>query len=274
MIEITSPVGRLVGGHPMKQTPVTDKSGAPKLKADGVTPRMETYLAIAIAKGAETHWNQTAWGQLMVQEATAGWPNGEYNAPDYAWKVTDGDSMIPNKKGNKPCDKEGFPGHWVIHCKTELGTVKSYHVGKYAPEQQIQNANEIKPGDYCRVMMNVKANNPSESPGNYVNPELFELSRAGQEIQLGTAPSAADKFGASVPELPPGAMVDNNIPAPAPAANPAPAPAANPAPAHDFLDGPAAPAPEQFSYNGAIYTRQQLEASNWTPEQIAALPKA
>ena len=98
--EITTPVGRLVGGHPMIGHPQKDgKTGLPKMQADKVTPVVQYYAGLAVPKGAETHWNQTPWGQQIHQEAVAGWPNGEWQAATFAWKITDGDSGVPNKKG-------------------------------------------------------------------------------------------------------------------------------------------------------------------------------
>jgi AsmA protein len=40
---------------------------------------------VAIPKAGEAHWNQTEWGQKIHQQAVADWPNGEYNAPAFAW---------------------------------------------------------------------------------------------------------------------------------------------------------------------------------------------
>jgi hypothetical protein len=124
-------------------------------------------------------------------------------------------------------------------------------------------------------------------------PSLFELTRAGVEIVLDTGPSASDAFGGSAPQLPPGAQIDAAVQAPAAApaipqqAAPAPQPAAAPpvqqavAPAPDFLNppgaapaAPAAPEPVRYQLNGQAYTEAQLVGANWTPEQIAALPRA
>jgi hypothetical protein len=290
-IEITTPVGRLVGGHPMvKHAVIDDKTKQPKLQADGVTPQTSTNIGLAIPKGSEQHWNQTEWGLKIWQQAAADWPRGEYNAPTFAWKVLDGDSQVPNKRGNKPCERQGFPGHWVLWAGTQLA-VKCYHAGRYDPTQQIQNDKEIKPGDYCRLLLQVKGNGPSESPGMYLNPSLFELTRAGVEIVLDTGPSASDAFGGSAPQLPPGAQIDAAVAAPTPTsapAAPAPQPAAAPpvqqavAPAPDFLNppgaapaAPAAPEPVRYLLNGQVYTEAQLLAApGWTAEHIAALPRA
>ncbi len=255
MIEITTSIGRLVGGHPMEMHQVIDQlTNKPRMQADGVTPRMELYIGVAIAKGQETHWNQTPWGQQIYQAGVADWPNGEHGAAAFAWKVADGDSQIPNKKGKKPCDREGYPGHWVLNCSTAL-PLRCYHANKYDPTQQIQNKNEIKAGDYCRVVINCRGNGPCQSPGVYLNPALFELSRPGVEIILDNGPVAADAFGGGAA---------NNGPVPG-AVNNAPV-----APAPDIL----APAPNVenvYTINNVQYTESQLIAAKWSAAQIAAL---
>lgn len=282
-IRILTPVGRLVGGHPMKARLITDdKTKQPKLNKAGEQMH-ETYVGLALVKSSGvTDWRQEQWGQQIAQKAAQDWPAGEHGAPSFAWKVTDGDSAIPNKKGNKPCDREGYPGHWVINCATTW-TVKCYHAGQYDPHQQIQDENAIKPGDYCRVAVDVKGNGPSESPGMYLNPIMFELTRAGVEIVLsGDGPDANEVFGAApAGQLPAGAQVDPNI---APAATQQEvqqqAAAAAYAPAPDALDTAAAPAPAATAapakrlFNGVAYTEAQLAAGGHTPEQIASYPPA
>lgn len=265
MTEVLTPVGRMVAGHPLDPYPVTDtKTGAPKIDSMG-RPRTSITIGTAIPKGAEQHWNQTEWGQKIWNIGVAAWPNGEWRAPTFAWKVIDGDSQIPNKKGHKPCDKEGWPGHWVVMASTEL-SVNCFHAGRYQPHEAIQRKEEIKRGDYIRLFLDVKGNNPSESPGVYVNPVLFELTRAGVEIVSANAPDASAAFGAVAAQLPPGAQVDPNT-----AAAPAPV-----APHTGFVTNagaavppPTAPAPAKMmtaKANGASY--DQFIANGWTDEQL------
>ena len=238
--------GRLVGGHPMVRTVVTDdKTNLPKFQQDGVTKRMSSYIAVAIPKIAGVPWQQTDWGQVIVREAQESWNLGESLHPTFAWKVTDGDSTIPKKPfggkpGRIPAQCEGYPGHWVIGCSTELG-IKCYHVGKYAPHEEIQNKDEIKCGDYCRALISVKSNKPSQSPGVYINPTLFELSRAGQRIVTGDGPDAATAFGGSAPVLPANGQYDSAV-----------------------AEEP------RYMVNGVEYTVAQLRAARWTEAQIAA----
>jgi len=276
MTDILTPVARLVGGHPMRQNPKTDDDGNPRLGADGM-PMTEAYVGIAIPKNGEAHWNQTAWGRQIWDQALKDWPNGQYNSPMFAWKIVDGDSAVPNKRNVAPNTREGYPGHWIINASTSL-PIKCYHVGRYDPTQQIQNEKEIKPGDYCRVLLQVRGNGATgnNTPGLYMNPTLFELSRAGIEIVLSSGPSAADAFGAAAPVLPAGALVDTAITAPAPVSTtPTPPAVAPAAPATDFLNPapppPAAAAPKLYNVNGQQYTAAQLLAAKWTQAQIDAL---
>ena len=291
MIEITTPVGRVVGGHPMvSRANKDDVTGLPKMQKDGITPSTSVYVGLAIPKGAETHWNQTEWGAQIYAEALAAWPAGEYQQPTFSWKVTDGDSQIPNKKMKKPCDREGYPGHWIIQASTGLGAVKCYNVGKYNPlTDLIQQKEMIKPGDYARLVLNVKSNESTQTAGMYINPEIFELYQAGQAIILESEPDAAGTLGASVAQLPVGALIDTNMPTAAPVAGVAPiaAPVVSVAPiAPVVAPGTVAPAPDflappipgavvtQKNYNGQIVTVETLTASGWTAEQIATLPDA
>lgn len=174
---------------------------------------MSFFIAVAIAKGVEQHWNQTDWGQQIQQTAVAVWPNGEHGSPNFAWKMTDGDSPVPNKKGNKPCDQEGMPGHWIINISSCF-PYSCFHAGKYQPHEAIQNKNEIKCGDYVRVQVEIKGNESTDSPGVYINPMLLELSRAGTQIISQNAPDANDAFGTTQAVLPGNAQVDASIAAP------------------------------------------------------------
>lgn len=316
-IEITLPVGRLVGGHPMKRSPNLDKkTHQPLFWKDGTTPSTTAFIAVAIPKAGETTWSETEWGQLIVAEAFTAWPNGEHQYPDFAWKIVDGDSTIPGKPykgkpGKIPAQSEGYPGHWILKMSDVLNKLKCYHLGKYSPHEQIQNQNEIKPGDYCRIVMSVKGNGPvSESPGMYLNPELFELSRAGQLIQLGDGPDAQAAFGGSAPVLPANAQLtpeQPGMPTPdAPAGMPTPGapvptpptqrvyPAKTPSGPESFTysDGsfgtksgnpvlppaphpgilqPQAPPEPQYDVNGTIYSKTALVEAGYTDQHFATM---
>ena len=112
--EILFPVGRMVGGNLYKPNPVLlDDGKTPKMQKDGITPAVSYSLGLAIPKGHETHWNQTVWGAIIWKEGETAYP-GQCLAPTFAWKITDGDSVIPNKRNKRPCDQTGYPGHWVL----------------------------------------------------------------------------------------------------------------------------------------------------------------
>lgn len=280
--ELVLPVGRLVGGHPMKRRGKTDKHNKPVLD-DAGNQKTDIYIGFAVAKRGEQHWNQTAWGAQIWNEGLAAWPHGQYNAPTFAWKITDGDSQIPNKKGTKPCEREGYPGHWVLQLSTMLN-VPCFHPGKYDPIQAIKNPAEIKAGDYCKVMIDVKGNDAAESPGLYLNPTAFELTQPGVEIILESMPDVATGFGGSSSELPPGAQVMTGTPAPAPPVQQAPAQGYQaPAPAqgyqppvppvqpdHTFLN-PTPPKPEMYIIQGVAYPKQACIDAGY---DVTTLPRA
>jgi len=262
----------------MVTTVLTDEhTGQPLLSSDG-TPRRKTYIGLAIAKMGETEWRQTPWGALIYQEGITGYSNNETLRPNFSWKIDDGDSNIPNNNGKVPNQREGWPGHWILHMSTEL-PVQNYHRGRLEPIHMIQNKNEIKVGDYIRVLVQVKANGssaqPAKTPGVYLNPTKVELYSPGQAIVLDGGMSAAEAFAAPA-QLPPGALVDTAIATPAPVSTtPTPPAVAPAAPATDFLNPapppPAAAAPKLYNVNGQQYTAAQLLAAKWTQAQIDAL---
>ena len=283
--DILTPVARLVTGHPMVSYPVMDNMGKPRFMATGEAMN-STSVGLAFAKGAETHWNQTSWGAPIWNAGMSAFPNGEFNAATFAWKITDGDSVIPNKKGNKPCDNEGWSGHWVIFLST-MFSIPSYHFGRYEPHQVIQDKNQIKTGDYVRASFNVTGNNvkgPNESPGVYLNPIMLELSRAGIVIVSASAPNASAAFGGTAPIIPSGALIDNSVavitptvqtPVVTPAhdlVQPVPVPGAITAPPPVIT---APPVEESYIVDGKTFTKTQLLAMpGWTESHLANLPKA
>lgn len=261
MLEFLLPEGRIVKGHPMIDRPVTDDKNIPVLDASGVQ-KTDRYIAIAIPKNGSTDWKQTEWGAQVVQAASdpvEGYSAAEQSSPVFSWKIVDGDSAVPNRKGNAPKDQEGFAGHWVIHLTTAL-PYAVYANGNYA--LPVTDKNEVKTGDFARIYVSVKGNKPAKTPGVYINPRMAEITRAGQQIVSDNLPSAASVFGGAAPA--PSAPVTPPPAAPAAPSVP-PAPPAPPAPA----------AEEKYSVNGAVYTRSQLLAmEGWTEAHLVNLPKA
>lgn len=279
--------GRVVNGHPMTRRPLTHKDPTTRLDVptiDKVTGLQSTdcYFAVAVPKAGETDWKQTAWGQQIHNKAVQDWPNGEHGAATFAWKIIDGDSMVPNTKGKKPAEREGWAGHWVLQLNT-MFNVKCFHVGKYEPMMQIADEQEIKTGDYCRVLMNVKGNGPSESPGIYLNPDKFELSRAGTPIISDSGTSAADAFGGNGTATPAATVTTPAVPGQAATAPVIATPAVAVQPATDLLQpGQAGAAPavavvvevKYLDANGNAFTEAQLLAAGITAAQIAGMQRA
>lgn len=295
-IEFLTPVGRIVAGdvweprtEDFQGNQLTIKSGP-----NAGQPRQEYYIGLAIPKN---HPEFPALYAKIVQAARAGFPNlfdaaGNCMRADFAFKIIDGDSTVLNRNNNRPCDKEGYPGHWVLNMSTSLG-IKAYDSqNKQIPAE----SKSIKCGDYVRVFGSVAPNGNAQNPGVFLNPTMLQFSHQGDAISTGI--SAEQAFGsAPMPAAPAGAIT---TPAPALAAMPtgnvaAPAatvtvpatstpiqpsvaaPAvANVQPAPDFLNpAPAAPAVEEkFLIQGAVYTRAQLHASGWNDTQINSQPRA
>lgn len=209
-INITTPVARLVGGS-LYDPETKDFEGKPLTMKDKVTPRVDFQFGVAIPKTpGVAHWANEAWGAPIWALGHQAFPN-EAQRPDFAWKIQDGDSAIPNKRGRKNNEREGYPGHWVI-----------WFSGGYAPQiwnadgsQQILEKDAVKAGYYVQVFGNVSPNTGA-SAGLYINHSMVALTAYGTEIRVGPDVSAAG-FGQGV-ALPPGAS------ATPPAANFNPAP--------------------------------------------------
>lgn len=197
MREITFPPGRLVGGNLYESKIVKDNAGQPKKNADG-SNQIQFSFGVAYEKAGTTHWGQTTWGAEVWKEGHDSWPNGQAGGNQFAWKIIDGDSLVPNKNGRKPAENEGWPGHWVV-----------WFSGMYAPKTCNKNGTivytdseqRIKPGHCVQVHASVKGNNPSQTPGVYMNYMMTAHSASGPEIQLANAVDAS-KVGFGQAPLP------------------------------------------------------------------------
>jgi hypothetical protein len=191
-VNFTTPKGRMVGGDAYKMTQNTDsKTGQPKLRQDG-SPMMSSYIALAIPK------NDPAWSAFKAMcdaEALKAWPNGQTQHPQFASKIEDGDSTIPNKKGKRNADREGFPGHWIV----KFGS-------GYAPKVVYWDNNRgwvestgghVKLGDFISVAGTIDSNKSAESPGMYMNLNQVAFEREGPAITVGIDPN--DAFGSRGP---------------------------------------------------------------------------
>lgn len=198
--ELLTPIGRIVQGS-LYTGATTDAENKPLVYKTGANigqPRVNFWFALALQKKAEQHWNQTEWGQKIWAVGHAGFPDGRANAPTFAWKVIDGDSQIPNGQGKRPCDNEGFAGHWILKFS-----------GAFAPSLfdskgvlPLTEPNAIQLGDYIQVYGYIEDNRSNQQPGVYLNHSMIAHSGYGQRIVLGADPKSVG-FG-NMP-LPPGA---------------------------------------------------------------------
>jgi len=266
MTNFTTPVGRFVSGSITKPQ-TTDAEGRPlvfKTGADTGKPRTSFFIAIAVPKAGEQHWNQTAWGADIWKTGHEAFPQGQADHPAFAWKVEDGDSTVPNKSGKKNCDREGYKGCWVLKFSSTFpsATYNANGSAKVEPES-------IKPGYFIQINGDVLGNGSMQQPGVYLNHKMIALAAYGEEIVYGPDATEAG-FGASplpagAMSAPPAGFVPPAAPAPAMAPPPAPPAAQVPPPAPAFLQVPPPVAPARQMLppaNGATY--EQMIAAGWT----------
>lgn len=202
--EIKFPPGRLVMGSLYKARD-KDAEGKPltiKTGPDAGKARVDFFIAVAIPKQpGHTHWAQTEWGALIYQAGAAAFPQ-MYQSPAFAWKIDDGDSQIPNRRGNKPCDNEGWPGHWVVKLS-----------GGYAPKVfsqptagtfvELTQVDAVKLGYWVQVAGSVAGNGSAQQPGVYLNHGGVLFLKEDKVIVMG--PDASSMFaGAQVSAALPG----------------------------------------------------------------------
>lgn len=235
---LTTAVGRIVMGDLYKGN-TTDAEGKPltiKTGPNAGQSRVNFFFALAIPKGTEQHWAHTTWGAIIWRKGHEAFPQAA-QSPAFAWKIEDGDSTVPNKKGKKPCDNEGWAGHWVV--KFSGGYSPKVYRQDGAGFVQVTDEGYIKPGYYVEVSGNVDGNGSQSQPGVYLNHSMVCFRAFGPEINFG--PNVNDAgFGQSA--LPAGASLT-----PPPSAFPMPAapqtapsvPAAVPAPTASVSPNPA-----------------------------------
>lgn len=210
-VNITTPVGRLVQGSLYTGKTMND-DGTPKAYKTGKNagqPRTEYYIALAIPKGAEQHWSQTAWGAEIWRIGHTAYPQAA-QAADFSWKVVDGDSAQPGKlykgkPGKAPRENEGFPGHWVLKLTSSFPSNIYKHRDGGGPNDfdPFDTPGAVKLGYYIQVVVQCQPNE-GQSPGVYLEQRMICFSAYGPEIFVGMDVSAAG-FGNSA--LPPGATM-------------------------------------------------------------------
>lgn len=225
-IEITTPVGRIIKGNPYDpQTtdydgnPLKVKSG-PNMGADQV----RYYIGVAFPKtpGA-THWAQEPFLRPIYDLAAKLWPNKQYEHPAFSWKIHDGDSSLPDKKGVPWNTKVGHPGNWVVGFSSGFAPRVVNADGSAA----LLEPGAIKTGYYVQVYGTVDSNSNVNNPGMYINLAIVSLQGYGPEIVSGPDPKAVGFGGAALPpgatRVPVGGLTPGSGPAPLPPPGQSPA---------------------------------------------------
>ncbi len=243
-VEILTPVGRLVMGSLYKPQ-TTDIDGKPLLVKNGPNagqPTQRFFFALAIPKdGSGQHWGATPWGAKIWQCGHASFPQGQAQNPTFAWKVVDGDSTVPNTKGVKPCDREGYRGHWVLSFSSGFAP-KIYRLDASNQPTPWLDVDAINPGDYIEVLGNVAGNDNALKPGVFLNHSMVCFRGYGQRIIVGPDPTQVG-FGASAAPAGVSAMPVGAALAPAAAGTPLPPGASAPLPPAATVAAPVATPP-------------------------------
>jgi hypothetical protein len=280
-VSLNTPCGRMIGGS-LYQGRTANGAGIPLMYKTGTKigqPRTEYSFGIALAKTA-AHWAQEpGWGAAIWTEGHGAHPAAAQR-PDFSWKIIDGDSTVPNKKGKKPVEQTGYPGHWVLWFTGNQPPVVAKAIGPGAvPSLEIQ-LGFCNPGDYIEVRGTVKGND-GETPGVYLQFDAVCMRGYGERI-ASTVDIASAGFGATPlpagasampvgnvmapPVTPPPTVPQHAVAPPAPVPVPvtpnaavlgAPAPLSIPAPPVGPVMAPGCP-----------YTYEQLKASNYSDEQM------
>jgi hypothetical protein len=282
-INLTSPVGRLVQGD-LYRGYTKDAEGKDlvyKNGADAGKARANFFFALAIPKNAgETHWTNTEWGAKILQIGAAAFP-AMYQNPAFSWKVEDGDSNVPNKKGKVPSANTGWKGNWIIKFSTSIAPKVFRAEGSAFFETA-----DVKCGYYVQVNFDVQGNESSQNPGVYINPTMVCFRAPGEEISFGPNVEEAGFGAAPLPAGVTAAPLPVALPIPSlPVAAPA-IPALNVQPNPGFLTVPSVAVPSvplpaavpatipslskrmTAKANGATY--ETFIAANWTDAQMIA----
>jgi hypothetical protein len=257
--------GRLVQGD-VFEPQTKNMNGGPLTNLRG-EPKIQYFIAVACPKSDP---KTVATYQRIQEIAVAGFPGGETQLPNFAWKVLDGDQHPNNTK-------IGFPGCYVFRLATGFQP-KAYTQGGAS---QIVDPAQIKRGYFIRAAFTCAPNGNQKKPGVYLNTELVELIGYGEEINNG--PDAAALLGAAgVAVLPAGASatpVAGGAPIQPPAqtssagmppaqTSSAQAPAAPPVPPAPIAPAPDFLTPPVLTEKAAGMSYQQFIDAGWTDEML------
>ena len=218
-VQLVTCPGRVVAGDFFKPND-KDAQGRPLLYKSGDKkgqPRNEWYMGLAIPK-TDNGWN-TLWAKIN-EVARAGFSdlfdaNGNPTVK-FAWKITDGDSTEPNSKGVRPCDREGYPGHWILNMSNGFAPKVYMQLPGQSLRELAGPEAGVHRGVYARVALDVKPNDVRDQPGVYLNHTMVQIVGFGEEIRFGADPTQV--FGDDPGALPSGASATPVVSSPAPRA--------------------------------------------------------
>jgi hypothetical protein len=270
--KFTTPPGRIVQGS-LYEAQTKNWAGVP-LVDKSHQPTQKYYFALAIKKGAEAHWNQTPWGAKVWQYVHAQFAN---QVPEgFVWKIEDGDDITPKvnpktrKKEKRNCDREGFPGSWVIRMSSKFA-MDLYRFENGKPVS-LQQEGFIKCGDYVEVRVNMGINR-DQNPSVFLNPTMVCFNSYGIPIVNANFEDVENAgFGAAaIGSVSPVAALSDNQPivTPTPGAPIIPVVPVTPHPG--ILQVPSIPQKRMTpKANGVTYEQFISSGSGWTDELLIA----
>ena len=183
-IVITTPVARLVAGS-LYRGSLADTEGNPHVYKTGPNAGQTHpvwFFGVAITKEPGKQWWETAWGSQIYKAGSEAFPQA-CGSQSFSWKVEDGDSQTPNKKGKKPADNEGYPGNWIIKFNSNFAPniVEKQAMGW----TKIIADDVVKCGYYVQVNFNAIGNMSNQNPGVLFNVNAVAFIKAGAEISFG-----------------------------------------------------------------------------------------
>lgn len=201
-VDVLLPVGRLVGSS-LYDPRTTDYEGKPLVYKNGDKngqPRKVYEASIAVRK-TQQHWANESfqhpslglieWGKAIWNAGHLAFPQGQAQSPDFAWKITDGDSTKVNKNGNKPCDNEHYRGCWVLHLSSD----RPARLVNADGSAMLLDVDAVKPGYWVQAHLNVTGNGSVGNPGVHLTHNAISLQKYDTEIVFGPN-VAAMGFGA------------------------------------------------------------------------------
>ena len=193
MAKILFSPGRMIGGSAYEPRVTLDNNKQPKIGKDG-QPEKKFNIGIAIPKAGEQHWSQTEWGKVIWNEGATAY-EALAQHPSFAWKITDGDSPIPDKNGKPQNSKVGYPGNWVVWF-TQSWAPKLVNANG---SHELTERDAIVPGYFVQMYAECVANGsktkPAPTAGVYMNPIAIALLGYGERIIVSDVDTTTVGFG-------------------------------------------------------------------------------